>query len=252
MLDLPQQGGKSMESIEVTETANVLDDILRSMYPSTKDVAVSSETHAVEVLRALEKYQIFNCEVADKAASYLGAIEPSVKAWAFALQTENSAARSIAVRRFIADSTTGLEGSIVELKSIDAWRLVRLVQIKQEALDLSLGIVNELINSAFCEHWDHRNFDSHAKARASPFDGSLLAEYVLASTIVAYSTPHCQYCRDHFWQASLASQRSDCRRRLENLMERAVLAESMGIQLGEVQIPNTRDVEEPSEHPTGK
>lgn len=229
MLDLPQKhADQSATPIELPETTKILDEILRALYSDSDPSAIESEADAIDILRALEKYGISSWPLETKAAQVIGAIQPSVRAWAVALQCGSNQARELAVRRFIADTTTGQEGDIEELKAVDAWRLVHLLQVKRQVRVSAIDAVNSIIQGGFCHQWDHRDFELHKRARANPFSTDLLAEQLLSAMVTGYSTPHCGDCQKHFNLTSSSEQRAAGRRKLEELMKQALDMEIQG------------------------
>lgn len=231
MLDLPREGSEAAQPIAMPETTGLLDTIIRAMYPSTRRPTIRSGTEAVTILRVLDKYQISNWPLENAALSRVGTIKPSIRAWALALQLDHDEARALAVRQFMADGTTGLEGDFTDLKEVDAHRYRHIIQIKQTAIADARVQVEVIINSTFCNILDHRSVDIITQAKASPFDESLLTENMLSGENTPYQGGRCSQCRQRFATPSAHTSRVDARRRIKELMESAVLAESRGVGL---------------------
>ncbi|KAF8310311.1 hypothetical protein DL93DRAFT_1666303 [Clavulina sp. PMI_390] len=232
------------ETIKIAETSSVLDDILRSLYPSSsRPLPIRSDGDAVGILLALEKYQISSWALAEAAEEHIGLhTQPSIRAWALALQADSEEARRLAVRRFIADGSTGLEvGSdgegeddleaspLMEMRGVDAWRFVHLLRLKKQAAREAQALLEDLINNSYCS--GHRAIEAIAKAKERAFENALLIEEPLGII-----SGYCWSCQSTYQNVSYRTQREMARARLEELMERVVLAERNGVPLQRVVI----------------
>ncbi|KAF8310318.1 hypothetical protein DL93DRAFT_2230407 [Clavulina sp. PMI_390] len=219
---------EKIKPIEVAEDSTVLDIILRALYPIPGPIEFSSDVEAVHVLIALEKYQIACWPLADAAAKRVATINPSIRAWALAVMADSAEGRALAARRFICDSTTGLEGNVSELRSIDAWRLVHLTQVKHEARSGARSVVSELMQHTYCT--SHRESDFMNRIRERPFDIKFLSEDSLKKTVE--TTPgFCSYCINVVRDVNSSAERETRRTKLQNLVDRAVRAETRGVPL---------------------
>lgn len=234
MIALPQQGTSAHLPVMMTETAEVLDDIIRSIYPSGTTPTFKSAEHIVELFRALDKYEITNGPLAEALLSSFKTIQPPIRAWALALKVQNPKARETAVRSFMLNSGDGLDKSSPELEDVDAWRLMHLLQIKKTATLRAQSILDSLISSAFCSR--HRSIDLVARARDSPLNTSILLETVLTGVVNGVGTP-CTDCRSFhqsYYASNAQDSRNNSRRQIDELLERAVLAEIQGVELDKV------------------
>lgn len=224
MFALPQDKTQKTEPIVMAESAEFLDDFFRRIYPPGLPQAPSSPEHAVGVLHALDKYQIPKSLLAQALASYLGAVKPPIKAWALTVQVPECAARGIAVRRFITENGNGLDNKLAELKDVDGWALMHILQVKQVAVEKGVATVNGIISNSFCPKY--RVLAFHKKARANSFDTTILSEDTLSAIVDGASSP-CVDCHDYLYRNS----RKEYREKLERLISEAILAERQGIDL---------------------
>lgn len=228
MFALPQNDLPQMNPIAMSESAEVIDHVMRSIYPSGPVMHIPSADHAVEALCALQKYEISNQTLTDHLGSYLGAIQPSIRAWALAIKSNSSKARSLAVRNFLLGDGDGLENIALELEGTDGWRVLHLLRVKKKAMTLAGVILTEWTANAFCVN--HRLNLLVNKAKTNPLDTDVFSDRVLyyAMKGVQSSQP-CSNCATSY--SNLTTPRRQARRRLEDLMENAVVAESQGLEL---------------------
>ncbi|KAF8310314.1 hypothetical protein DL93DRAFT_2169829 [Clavulina sp. PMI_390] len=184
MLSLPPKNNTghkgAPDPIILTEDAITLDYVFRALYPVTPSRPIKSPRHAVEVMQALEKYQILIETHNDALSAYIGFLEPPIKAWALAVKGGSLKARAIAVRRFMEAYGDGLEYPLTDLKGVDSWDLMHLLALKKEANSKAQELILILMDTITCN--DHRIAPLLTQATANPFalngfPESLIEEY---------------------------------------------------------------------------
>lgn len=212
--------------VHIPEPTVVIRDIIQCLYPSSSRplVKLSDPDHAVRLLLAMKTYQISSWVLEDVAARVVGAVDPPIRAWALAVHSGNDMARKIATRRFFSDASTGLEGDIRDLKAVDAWQLVRVVQMKAQTVDDGRAALSRIISASFSPNCSstHRNHPGLVKAQALPFQFDLLPAATLTFLHERQSSTWCQYCSPYYSQTTSLGDRTNARRDLEGVLERAV------------------------------
>ena len=102
MFRLPSGGSGGYAPILMTETTDVLDDILRWLYPINTAPTIDSIAHALDLLHAVEKLQIESHAAKGSLHAYIVAHPHPLRAWALAARFGYTEARKDAVRKCLA------------------------------------------------------------------------------------------------------------------------------------------------------
>ncbi|KAF8310312.1 hypothetical protein DL93DRAFT_2230401 [Clavulina sp. PMI_390] len=245
MLSLPvpiEEDHKNMpETIELAESAPVLDYVFRALYPFVPSRLIDSADHAVNILQALEKYEISIDAHTDMLSTYIGSVEPPIRAWALAVKAGGEAARAVAVRRFMEVSGDGLEAPVPELKVVDSWQLMHLLVLKKQANTKAQELISQLLNTITCDQ--HRIPALTSQATQNPFTLSaftepLIQEYKRIQSVKS-SCDHCIYAPLGMWGNGPRRRRDDPRARdgyrqaMLHLLENVVKADRLGRSLSQ-------------------
>lgn len=213
--------------LDMTEPAQVLDDVLRMLYPISRAPLVRTDPEILVILRAIERLQISTHAVTTIINTYLSQSDPPLRAWALAVRYDYPIARREAVRRFIAEKNDHLLDDVPELESVDARSVFRLLRIKREAVDAAHTAVSSDSFVWYCQH--HTNITWRIGHRdvitSSPFDPAPTSEAVLQSIIKATGCPNCMRRCQH---ESTAGPRAAIRRMVGALLHSAGEVEARG------------------------
>lgn len=211
--------------IDMEETADVLDDLLRMIYPTPKPCVISSDQRALELLIAVERLQVSSHAVNTVLSSYLSAVEPPLRAWALAVRFDYPHARHTAVKRFIAEKKDYLSEDIPELESVGARSVLRLLRIKRDALEAAHTAVTADSFVWYCQHHAHMTWRTAHSAVIStnPFDPVPMSDAVLVPIVKATACPNCVRRCQH---ESTAGPRTAIRRMVGELLDSAGTVEA--------------------------
>lgn len=183
------------EPIFMMENAEVLDNVLRLIYPTAHPPTLTSINHALELFKALERLQIKTHAIDNFASNYLSTVEPSLRAWALAARFHFTQARKDAVRRFFAETPAKdqILNDIRELDLIGARSFVKLMRIKRDAIaDASRAVMSDSF-VWYCPH--HVNLPwrlNHANIiKANPFDPIPRSDGILGAIVRLFGCPDC-------------------------------------------------------------
>lgn len=204
--------------IEMSETADVLDDILRSIYPASAPLKIVEHGHAIELLRAVDKLQISKTSINNVLEIYVGALSPPLRAYAMAVEFGLSAARRAAVRRFIQrNGVDHLDDDILELKYVEGRSLLNLWRIRRDTFARAQRAAEELFRAWTCASHQRPSgiwSETRTKALAQPFDADVQAENVIGAIAV-----NCGNCANQYRSEEFSQRRSMVRAYIESLLE---------------------------------
>ena len=170
MFSLPKTSNE-LQTIQMTEEADVLVTILRLIYPLEEPSPYASEL-VVDVYQAADKLQITKVQpiARRRLCAWLDAIRNPLEAWALAMQLDIPEAIASAKRRFISVDTKTCEKEFPEcLKTIPMEQYATLIQLKEVAIQRgwecftnaftcitrSNGFTNSIIDCTYCIKFTH-------------------------------------------------------------------------------------------------
>jgi hypothetical protein len=213
------------EPIFMMESAEVLDNVLRLIYPTASPPTLNSIPHALELFKAVERLQIKTYAIDNFAANYLSTVEPCLRAWAIAARFHYTKARKEAVRRYLGEMKDNMSVDIRELDMVGARSLVKLMRVKHDAIAHATRAIMSDSFVWYCPH--HVNLPwriNHANAiKANPFDPLPRSDSVLAVIIRLFGCPD---CLRRFQHSSTALPRSMVSRSILALLELATVVEA--------------------------
>lgn len=208
------------KAIEMSETASVLDDIVRSIYPVNLHLKIAQHEHAIALLRATARLQISVLPIAGALEEYVSSLNRPLRAYAIAVQFGLPAARRIAARRFIQNSEVDyFDEDIVELKYVNGRSLINLLRIRKHVLARAQLAAKELFRCWTCpDHHLSSRWRSSIRSEAvtQPFDEDIQGEEALRALM---RTNYCDNCSKHFRSEELSQRRSRVRAYIECLLE---------------------------------
>jgi len=127
--------------ILMIETTSVLDHILRWLYPIYTAPAINEITHALDLLRAVERLQIETHSIKECFNAYIIAHPHPLRAWALATRFGYMEARKDAVRRCLATNEDFIDDIPTEMALVNAKVYIKLMRIKKTAIDLAADVI---------------------------------------------------------------------------------------------------------------
>ncbi|KAF8307759.1 hypothetical protein DL93DRAFT_2087751 [Clavulina sp. PMI_390] len=218
MLQLPPSNHPSADPIDLTETADVLDDLFRAIYPQSPIPNTSSHEHVFALLRAFDKYEITKGAYLDALSNYWGTLPNPIEAWVCAVRLNNSQLRRNAVRAYLAQPEM-LPERTMDLRFIDAAAFLHLIYIKKQASAIGRRLMGRWANICFCTHHD----------TSAPYVVDVLANPLRSESMtdesLAVGTASCKHCRALSTLLDGHPQRERYRDALDALLDAAVTAE---------------------------
>lgn len=231
MLELPQSTlvdhNEVAEPLRMDETATVLDDTLRSIYPPFLAPKIGSNEHAIALWRVADKFQIMSKPLCDAVDAYLECLEPPLNAWRLSLQLGHVSMRNHAVRRFLAqqgDLLDVLSGNAEELRGADAADLIRLLQLKRDIIRLGGRPAETLLRWSSCS--PHLRREIIPSLLLQPFLHPSLVETEEHMLIAAERPSSCKQCQKCWLDTEGRQVRKWSRDYLEQLLQSATDIES--------------------------
>ena len=214
------------EPIYMIESAEVLDNVLRLIYPTgNAPISNFTTTNALELFKAIERLQIKTHLVDSFATNYLSTVEPSLRAWALATRFQYTQARKDAVRRFLAETKDLLLEDIRELDLVGARSLVKLMRIKRDAIHHAQRAVLSESFVWYCPH--HVNIPwrlNHVYTmKSNPFDPVPRSDAVLGAIINHIG---CSDCPRRFKHSTTSIPRAMVCRSISALLDLAAEVEA--------------------------
>ena len=231
MFQLPQPNNQPSEPIPMMESGVVLDDILRSIYPSTILPTPSSAEHALALSRAVQRLDISNPPLSDTITQYIGSIEPSIRAWALALNVGDVEARKMAVKRFICDNSDLLgQHHLDELGGIDATIVLKLGWLREHVRQAASEYVKPIGSLAWgcCSRHGLNGIHLDQLRTTGPANSFAPTEEVLQ--VLSWGT-RCGACLAILRDETATVTRQQARTDIENLLERAACMESGTLEM---------------------
>lgn len=217
------------KTLRMEETSEVLDVLLRLIYPTTVAPRITSNA----VLHAVDKLQITSHVVHHTIDAYLATIEPPLRAWALAVRYHCGLGRENAVKRFIEGKDVDLTLDIPELDGISARLLTRLLEIKKNCV----AAANLLLGSTSSQSAYRLSCRSHTGAKwlidhkalisTFPFNLTFQSEDTLQFMLTHGQDP-CYNCTYEFSSTesyALVRKRADIRKELADLLQSAATNE---------------------------
>lgn len=210
----------ALEPIQMEETADVLNIILRHLYPVVP-AAITTSAQAELLLRAVNKLNLSIYSLDHALDAHLASLPP-LRAWAIAIRYHRATARREAVARYLESEEQPLEHFLVELDFVSAKDLAMLLGIKKQAIADAKKELPYL--RWLCQ--DHRNVPLYVKhwqkIEASPFDSTLRSDTTLGP-LVREAGWLC--CQDYFERPAFRVQRRKGREAILSIYKKAVDSE---------------------------
>ena len=230
MFRLPSGGSGSYAPILMTETTDVLDDILRWLYPINRAPTIDSIAHALDLLRAVEKLQTESHAVKGSLHAYIVAHPHPLRAWALAARFGYTESRKDAVRKCLATDDDFVDDIPTEMALVDAKTYMKLLRVKGRAIDLGRDIIrSDTWACARCIGWggSWRVQYLTRLSATNPFEVMLTSDLM----VEMYVTLHGQDCCKQNVKSEGFTSMSRLRRRLTELLASAGQAECTGDML---------------------
>jgi len=197
MFRLPKASGASAAyaPIFMTETTNVLNDLLRWIYPTNTAPTVDRISHALDLLRAVEKLQIESHVVKGALNAYIVAQSHPLRAWALATRFGYAEARKDAVRKYLATDEDFMYDVPTEMGFVDAKAYMQLVRVKRTAILLA----RDMIRSDVWVCRDYHSGDPPWRAQylqrvssTNPFEGALTSDLMVETYVTLQARDCCK------------------------------------------------------------
>lgn len=237
MLKLPGAGSQDHAPILMAESGDVLDDLLRWLYPIATAPTINTIVHALALLRVVEKFQIESHAIDGALTAYLNKQQSPVRAWALATRFDLLEGRKAATRRILMTNTDLLDDIPPEMDIVDAKSYMKLLLVKRDAVGWARRIIaSELLDCGTCTHpgsayarqtqsrW-HSQYCERL-AEGNPFDPILTSD-LMAEMYVSIHGGTC--CKDRFKAGgSHARTMHNLRTHIQEVLKKAVHAECHG------------------------
>ena len=232
MFQLPSGGSGGYTPILMTETADVLDDILRWLCPINAAPTVDriDIAHALDLLRAVEKLQIESHAVNGSLHAYIVAHPHPLRAWALAARFGYTEARKDAVRKCLVTDEDFVDDIPTEMALVDARTYMKLLRIKRRAIDFGRDIIrSNTWRCARCTGWSAGWRDQYfTKVSATnPFEVMLTSDLM----VEMYVTRHGRDCCKQDVKSQGFTKMSLLRCKLAELLASSEQAECAGDML---------------------
>ncbi|KAF8310317.1 hypothetical protein DL93DRAFT_2230406 [Clavulina sp. PMI_390] len=218
MLQLPSPTISSRETINLTEPAEVLDDLFRAIYPRSPAPNTSSPEHVFALIKAFDKYQIADGAYLDALHDYWSRTSGSIQAWVYSIRLNHAQMRREAFIRFLSEPEK-LPAYDPQLQYVDGATLVHMVNTKQKASELGRRLMGRWAYTCFCGSHD----------RSSPYVTDILANplriNVMTDDSLSKAAASCSSCGDRTTSVKIKPKRERYRSALAALLEAAVVAE---------------------------
>lgn len=230
MFRLPSGGGsESYAPILMIETKDVLDDLLRWLYPIDTAPTINNISHARNLLRAVERLQIESHTVKRSLHVYIAAHSHPLRAWALATRFGYAEARKDAVRRCLSTNDDFIDDIPAEMELVDAKVYMKLLRVKRSAIDLARDIIrSDVWVCPGCIHYgDDGTWRSRYLQRVpvtNPFDTALTSDLM----VEMYVTLHGHHCCKQRVETEAYRTMNRLRSRLAELLASAGQAECSG------------------------
>lgn len=227
------------EPLEMEEPADVLNIILRHLYPVVPP-SITTSAQSEHLLRAVNRLDLSIYSL-DRALDAHLASMPPLRAWALAIRYNRTTARRESVARYLIGEDQPLEHFLVELDSVSAKDLAILLSIKKQAVATA---TKQLQHVRFCCQ-SHRSIPLRywQKIEMSPLDSTLLSDDVLGP-LVRETGRDC--CETYFESPSSLTKRRKAREAIKSILDDAVNSEDP------MHIPDSRSDEEAAPPPSSQ
>jgi hypothetical protein len=212
----------SKPPIIVDESAAILHDLLRLIYPPTKIPTISSPKHARTLFRALKKYQVSSDAFMTSLTAYVGTLDPALRAWALAVELGNEEARKMAFRRFIEQKSDPLDDDAEQLSRVEGRSVQRLFRIRRDVIAYVSKEVNRFFHHLICCK-DHQKsiLDFRNQAASCVDQLNIPTEEVLKAFSLC-----CGSCTANFHSTTNQALRGELRSYIEEILQGAVRQET--------------------------
>ena len=229
MFRLPKVSGASAAyaPILMTETTNVLNDLLRWIYPTNTAPTVDRISHALDLLRAVEKLQIESHVVKRALNAYIVAQSHPLRAWALATRFGYAEARKDAVRKYLATDEDFMDDIPTEMEFVDAKAYMQLVRVKRTATLLARDMIRSDVWVCPRCHQVEAPWRTQYLQRVSgtnPFEGALTSDLM----VEMFASLHGYDCCKGEVKTRGFPRMSRLRRKLAELLTSAGEAECRG------------------------
>jgi len=239
MLKLPEGASRDQTPISMVEKSEVLDDLMRWLYPLPTAPTITTITHALDLFRAVEKFQIESHAIDGAFTAYINKQSNPLRSWALAARFGLVEARKSAVRRIIMTNGDLLDDCPTEMDIIDAKSYMKLLRVKRDAIIWARSIIiTNLLDCDTCTRIPHTGTYQHARestwhskyreriSAGNPFETSLTSD-LMAEMYVSAHGQGC--CRDRFKPGgSYTRMMHDIRVNLQEVLKQAVHSECHG------------------------
>jgi len=230
---LREAGGASAAHapLLMTQNTNVLNDLLRWIYPTNTAPSIDEISHALDLLRAVEELQIESRLVKGALNAYIVAQSHPLRAWALATRFGYKEAHKDAVRKYLATDEDFMDDVPTEMGFVDAKAYMQLVRVKRTAILSATDIIRS--GAWVCRDCPRRASAPtpawHAQylqrvSSTNPFEGALTSDLM----VEMYVTLQAHDCCKRNVKTRGFTEMSHLRLRLAELITSAVEAEYSG------------------------
>ena len=237
MFKMPDGGSRDQSPIPMTESGEVLDDLLRWLYPIATAPTIITIDQALALLRTVEKFQIESHAIDGALTAYVNKQQNPLRAWALATRFDLMEARKTATRRILMTSGELLDDIPTEMDIVDAKSYMRLLRVKRDAIIWARTIISTgLVDCDNCarpggspyargeSQW-HSKYYARISA-GNPFDATLTSDLMVEMYVSAHGA---LCCKDRFKPGrSHARMMHELRFNLHEVLRKAVQSECHG------------------------
>lgn len=217
------------ETILMEETSDVLNILLRSLYP-TLPPTIAPEAQGEALIRAVDRLD-FSIYSLDRALDELLTSMHPIRAWVLAVRYGRSDARKLAVERYLTDKEYAPSQDLVELEHLNGQSIAALLRIKQRAIQQAAKELDKL-HWCCCTHFNSEWYlNQTAKMTATPFNLVEASDERLYAVLAKAKTEEdCALCIKYFRGCYATSQRERVRGTIAGILAMTVQIEcgSMG------------------------
>lgn len=226
---LPQTKDTSeeLEAIDMEESADVLNIILRLLYPmGLVPPTIATHKQGEAILRAVDKLEIISHAVNEAITQHLVTLTP-LRAWAIAVRFQHPEARKAAVARFVLEEPhpTNRYPDIAELDGVSARALAKLFRTRETAIHDAKEFLSGLFWCCAAHSDDDWASDHMSDIVNSPFDLTKISERAFED-VLDLRADGCTLCWQRFNGAKSRRRRESSRSYVTGLLENAPKLES--------------------------
>ncbi|KAF8340587.1 uncharacterized protein EI90DRAFT_2084567 [Cantharellus anzutake] len=221
LFELPQpRGSDDMAVIEMTEEADVLEVLVRLIYPKPYQPSITSLDHAIRLLRAADKLEIEYAvkPIHDAIASITEAEPNPVRAWAIAARFGiNAAIKAATVRYLKCNDEAMLEERVEELCHVDGLSHFDFITKRKNALKeakVAIAETNWRCNDCQGAPAWRKQYERRI-AGVNPFGGDVSSELLFEVCALRSGCDNCVSTLDYHHAIAVCSR---LRSRLQSIL----------------------------------